>query len=153
MRSWPALKSRLLVTEAPAAALLIRLMVGCVFLSEGIQKFLFPAEIGAGRFARIGIPSPEVLGPFVGGVEIVCGVLVLLGLVTRLASIPLLIDMGVAVATTKVPLLLASGFWKMAHESRTDFSMILGALFLLWVGAGPWSVDARLGRRYGASRV
>lgn len=148
-----ALKSRLLATEAPAATLLIRLMVGGVFLSEGLQKFLFPAEVGAGRFAKIGLPAPELLGPFVGGVEIVCGTLVLLGLVTRLASIPLLVVMGVALTTTKVPILLASGFWKMAHESRTDVSMLLGALFLLWVGAGPRSLDARWGRRHGAPRV
>ncbi|HEX8539001.1 MAG TPA: DoxX family protein [Cystobacter sp.] len=144
--------SRLLATEAPAATLLIRLMVGGVFLSEGLQKYLFPAEVGAGRFAKIGLPVPELLGPFVGGVEILCGTLVLLGLVTRLASIPLLIVMGVALTTTKVPILLASGFWKMAHESRTDVSMFLGALFLLWVGAGPRSLDARLGRRNGAPR-
>ncbi|WNG26499.1 DoxX family protein [Cystobacter fuscus] len=142
-----SLKSRLLATEAPAATFLIRLMVGGVFLSEGLQKYLFPAEVGAGRFAKIGLPAPEFLGPFVGGVEIVCGTLVLLGLVTRLASIPLLIVIGVALATTKVPILLASGFWKMAHESRTDVSMLLGALFLLWVGAGPRSLDARIWQR------
>ncbi|OJH38575.1 DoxX family protein [Cystobacter ferrugineus] len=151
--SLSALKSRILATKAPAATLLIRLMVGGVFFSEGLQKYLFPAEVGAGRFAKIGLPAPEFLGPFVGGVEIVCGTLVLLGLVTRLASIPLLVVMGVALTTTKVPILLASGFWKMAHESRTDVSMLLGALFLLWVGAGPWSLDARLGRRNGAPRV
>jgi len=146
----PPLLQRLLATRAPAATLLIRLMVGGVFLSEGIQKFLFPAEVGAGRFARIGIPAPEVMGPFVGVVEVVSGTLVLLGLVTRLAVVPLLIDMLVALATTKLPILLASGFWKMAHESRTDFSMLLGSLFLLWVGAGPHSLDARLQERTGA---
>ncbi|WIG97924.1 DoxX family protein [Myxococcus sp. SDU36] len=144
---------RLLATRAPAATLLIRLMVGGVFVSEGLQKFLVPAEVGAGRFARIGLPAPEVLGPFVGVVELLCGALVLLGLVTRLAAVPLIITMLVAMATTKVPILLASGFWKMAHESRTDFSMLLGACFLLWVGAGPRSMDTWLSRRRGDAHV
>lgn len=133
---------RLRHTTAPAATLLIRCMVGAVFLSEGIQKFLFTADVGAGRFAKIGIPSPEILAQLVGAFEIGCGALVLLGLFTRLAVIPLLTIMAVAISTTKIPILLASGFWKMAHEGRTDFSMVMGCLFLLLVGAGPWSVDA-----------
>jgi putative oxidoreductase len=116
-----------------------------VFLSEGIQKFLFPAEVGAGRFAKIGLPSPETLAPLVGGFEIVCGALVLIGLLTRVAAIPLVATISVAIYTTKIPILLGSGFWKMAHEARTDFAMLLGGLFLLIVGAGTWSVDARLG--------
>jgi putative oxidoreductase len=130
-------------TTAPASTLLIRVMVGLVFVSEGIQKFLFPAEIGAGRFAKIGLPSPESLAAFVGVTEIVCGTLVVFGLFTRLAAIPLITVMLVAIASTKVPILLESGFWKMAHESRTDFSMLLGSLFLLINGGGVWSVDAR----------
>lgn len=138
---------RLARTTAPSAVVLIRLLVGAVFLSEGIQKFLFPVQVGAGRFAKIGLPMPELLGSFVGGVEIVCGSLVLLGLLTRLAAIPLLVIMAVALVTTKWPILVAQGFWTMAHESRTDWSMTLGALFLLIVGAGSWSVDARWGRR------
>jgi uncharacterized membrane protein YphA (DoxX/SURF4 family) len=108
---------------------------------------LFSDEVGAGRFAKIGLPSPEVLAPFVGTFEVVCGALVLLGLFTRLAVIPLLTIMGAAVWTTKVPMLLSSGFWKMAHEARTDFSMIMGCLFLLLAGAGACSLDARLSRR------
>jgi len=111
--------------------ILIRLMVGLVFLSEGIQKFLFPAEVGVGRFEKIGIPSPEILAPFVGVVEITCGAAILLGWRIRLVSIPLLINMAVAILTTKLPILLNQGFWKMAHESRTDFSMVMGLLFLL----------------------
>ena len=134
-------------TRAPAAVFLIRLMVGGVFLSEGIQKFLFPSALGIGRFAQIGIPTPEIMAPFVGIVEIGCGLLILLGLWTRLAAIPLIVDMGVAIATTKVPILLKSGFWSMAHEGRTDYSMLLGAIFLLCVGAGPWSLEAWLGSR------
>jgi len=138
---------KLLATAAPPSTILIRLMVGAVFLSEGIQKFLLPAEIGAGRFAKIGLPSPELLGPLVGGFEIACGVLVLAGLLTRLAAVPLIAIMGVAIFTTKVPIFLKSGFWKMAHESRTDFAMLLGSLFLLIVGAGLWSLDAWISRR------
>lgn len=129
-------------TQAPAATLLIRLTVGAVFLSEGIQKFLFPGDVGAGRFAKIGLPAPEMLANFVGSVEIVCGVLVLLGIVIRLAVLPLLAIMATAIVTTKLPILVQSGFWKMAHEARTDFAMTMGALFLLVVGAGPWSWDA-----------
>jgi putative oxidoreductase len=133
--------------DAPAAVILIRIMTGAVFLSEGIQKFLFPDALGVGRFARIGIPEPEILAPLVAGVEIVCGLLLLLGLFTRAAAVPLIVTMSVAIATTKVPILLRDGFWEMAHASRTDFSMILGTIFLLIVGPGPWSIDARRTRR------
>ena len=133
--------------RASAGILLVRVMVGAVFLSEGIQKFLFPAEVGAGRFARIGLPAPEVLAPFVGAVEIACGALVLAGLLTRLAALPLIAVMAVAISTTKIPILLDRGFWVMAHEARTDWAMLLGALFLAVMGAGRWSADARLFRR------
>jgi putative oxidoreductase len=153
-------QERLIATSAPAAVTLIRLVVGTVFLSEGIQKFLFPAENGVGRFAKIGIPTPETMAPFVGVVEIVCGALVLLGLLTRLATIPLIINMLVAILSTKIPIILGHGFWGfslrtlpyygfwgMAHEARTDFAMLLGAIFLLIVGAGRWSVDAWIANR------
>jgi uncharacterized membrane protein YphA (DoxX/SURF4 family) len=133
---------RLAATRAPAAVILVRLMVGAVFLSEGIQKFLFPAEVGAGRFAKIGFSSPEIVAPFVGCFEISCGVLVLLGLATRLAVVPLIVIMLTAISTTKIPILMNDGFWKMAHESRTDWSMLLGSIFLLIVGGGQWSIDA-----------
>jgi uncharacterized membrane protein YphA (DoxX/SURF4 family) len=139
--------TRLLGSTAPKATMLIRLMVGAVFLSEGTQKFLFPVILGVGRFAKIGLPNPEFLGYFVGSFETVCGALVLLGLLTRLAAIPLIIIMLVAIATTKVPILLNEGFWKMAHETRTDWAMLLGSLFLLIVGAGHWSLDAYWYRR------
>ena len=137
-------------SRAPAATVLVRLIVGAVFLSEGIQKFLFPDALGVGRFMQIGIPAPHVMAPLVGVVEIVGGALLLVGLGTRLAAIPLVIDMLVAIGSTKVPILLSNGFWAMAHEARTDWSMLLGALFLLLVGAGPWSLDARIGRRAGS---
>jgi putative oxidoreductase len=147
-------------SNAPVAVILIRLVVGGIFLSEGIQKFLFPADLAAGRFAKIGIPAPGVMGPFVGIVEIVCGGLIIIGLLTRLASVALIIDMLVAICTTKIPILLGHGywrfslaklpsygFWSMAHEARVDFSMLLISIFLLIVGAGTWSVDAYLSQR------
>ena len=137
---------RIVRSEAPTAVLLVRLLVGAVFLSEGIQKFLFPGALGVGRFIKIGIPAPEFFGPFVGVVEIGCGSLILLGLLTRLAAIPLIIDICVAIVSTKIPMLMKDGFWKMAHEARTDFCMLLGLIFLLIVGAGSLSVDTRLVR-------
>jgi putative oxidoreductase len=135
---------RLVESDAPAAVILIRLLVGAVFLSEGIQKFLFADALGMGRFSKIGIPSPEFTAPFVGVFEIACGSLTLMGLLTRLAAVPLVVIMLVAIATTKWPILFQDGFWKMAHEARTDWSMLLGAVFLLIVGAGAWSLDAWL---------
>ena len=140
------LLQKLADTKAPPAVILIRIFVGGIFISEGIQKFLFPAEIGAGRFAKIGIPSPEFVAPFVGCFEIACGAFVLLGLCTRLAVVPLTIVMITAIVTTKVPILIDAGFWKAAHEARTDWSMLLALLFLFVVGAGRWSVDAILSR-------
>ena len=137
-------------TNAPPWVILIRLMVGGVFLSEGIQKFLFPADVGAGRFAKIGLPSPETLAQFVGSFEAVCGVLVVLGLLTRLAAIPLTTIISVAIATAKIPILLNGSFWKMAHEAHTDYAMLLGCLFLLIVGAGRWSLGAGAVGRVGA---
>ncbi|HEV8716376.1 MAG TPA: DoxX family protein [Candidatus Binatia bacterium] len=134
-------------SSAPAATLLVRLLVGGVFLSEGIQKFLFLDELGVGRFLKLGIPAPHIMAPFVGVIEISCGALLVLGLLTRLAAIPLIIDMLVAISTTKIPILLQDGFWKMAHEARTDYAMLLGVIFLLCVGAGPWSLDAWLRAR------
>ena|SRR5450759_122318 len=123
--------------------LLIRFLVGWVFLSEGIQKFLFPAALGAGRFEKIGIPGPQFTAPFVGVVEIVCGTLLILGLFTILAVVPLLIDILVAIATTKVPMLLKQGFWAGMHEGRTDFCMIVGLVAIALPGAGALSIDER----------
>ena len=138
---------KILSAGGPTTNLIIRLMVGGVFFLEGIKKFLFVEQWGAGRFARIGIPAPGVMGPLVGVVEIVCGFMLLVGLFTRLASIPLLIDICVAIAATKIPILLKSGFWPMEAEARTDYSMLLGLIFLLAAGAGAWSADARLEAR------
>jgi putative oxidoreductase len=138
---------KILRTNAPDAVLLIRLMVGLVFLSEGIQKFLFPDDVGVGRFTRIGLPAPEFTAYFVAVFEIVCGSLIALGLLTRLAVVPTITIMLVAIATTKIPILMNDGFWKMAHDSRTDYSMLLGSIFLLCVGAGRLSLDAWLWKR------
>jgi putative oxidoreductase len=137
---------RSLGSNAPSAVILIRLIVGGVFLSEGIQKFLFPSALGVGRFTKIGIPFPVFSAPFVGVFEVGCGALLILGLLTRLAAIPLIIDISVAIATTKLPLLAKDGFWAAAHEARTDYAMLLGLIFLLIVGAGPIALDRILAR-------
>lgn len=123
--------------------ILIRLIVGTIFLSEGLQKFLFPAARGVGRFVKIGLPSPEFLSYFVASFEVFCGILILLGLATRLASIPLMTIMLVAIITTKIPILLNMGFWEMAHAARTDFALLLGSLFLFLSGGGNWSLEKR----------
>lgn len=128
-------------TDNQSTTILIRLMVGVVFFSEGIQKFLFPDLRGAGRFEKIGLPQPEFLGYFVGSFEVFCGLLVIIGLFTRLAAIPLIVIMLVAIATTKADVLLNDGFWEMLHGSRTDWAMLLGSIFLVIKGDGKWSID------------
>lgn len=141
----------------PRSILVIRLLVGWVFLAEGIFKFTRPEALGIGRFAKIGFGAPGVVAPFVGWVEIICGSLILAGFFTRLASVPLIIDIIVAIVTTKLPILIGHGFWGLAdptakpfgwgtmlHEARTDISMLLGLVFLLIAGAGRWSVDAAI---------
>jgi len=147
-------------TRAPGWSILIRLLVGLVvFFPEGIQKLTFPDILGAGRFANIGIPYPDFMGPLVGVVEMICGALIVLGLFTRLAAVPLIIIMIVAIVSTKIPILLGHafwifhlpklpryGFWSMAHEARADFCMLLGSIYLLIEGGGAWSLDALLSR-------
>ena len=148
-------------TNASGWTILVRLLVGLVvFFPEGIQKLIFPDILGAGRFARIGIPFPDLMGPFVGVVELVCGALIIVGLFTRLAAIPLTIIMIVALISTKLPILLGHdvgifhlsadikrlGIWSMLHESRADLAMLLGSIYLLIEGAGAWSLDAMLAR-------
>lgn len=143
----------ILDADSHRANLVVRLLVGLVFLPEGVKKFLFPEQWGAGRFERIGFPAPEAMAYFVGGVEVVFGLMLLAGLLTRLATIPLIIDISVAIATTKIPLFWRAtavstkiGFWSMQAESRTDFAMLMGLLFLLFAGGGLLSLDARLNR-------
>ncbi len=153
---------RLLYSSASPWVIFIRLSVGLVFLPEGIQKLLYPNILGAGRFMGIGIPYPDIMGPFVGWVELICGSLILLGLFTRLASIPLIIIMVVAFLSTKIPIWIGSdwwifhvrelnryGFWSFMHESRTDWAMLMGACYLLVVGAGRWSLDTMLVKQLG----
>jgi putative oxidoreductase len=132
---------KIIQTDRSKTTILIRLIVGAVFLSEGIQKFLFPAIRGAGRFEKIGLPSAEFLGGFVGTFEILCGACILVGFLTRIASIPLIIIMLVAIAITKSDVLANQGFWEMMHGSRTDWAMLLGSIFLLIKGGGLWSLD------------
>jgi putative oxidoreductase len=142
-----AMLKQVMTTDTSRTTVLIRLIVGAVFLSEGIQKFLFPDIRGAGRFEKIGLPAPEFLGDFVGSFEITCGALILAGLLTRLAAIPTLIIMLVAIATTKSAVYLEKGFWELLHGSRTDWSMLLGSLFLIIRGGGRWSLDHLISRR------
>jgi len=127
--------------------LLCRLATGLIFFSEGIQKVIKPAEVGAGRFEKIGFPDPAFWAHFTASFEIVCGILIIIGLITRLATIPLLIIMAVAFVTTKIPILADKGFWAMAHEYRADFAMTLLLLLLLIYGAGANSVDYKQGKR------
>lgn len=152
-----SLWKRIIAPTGANANVLIRLAVGGVFLNEGILKFLESDALGAGRFANIGLPHPGFLGPFVGTVETVCGAMIFLGLLTRPAAFALFIDIGVAIFTTKIPVLLGHGFLgfslmklphygflSMVHEARTDFAMWFGLLFLLITGPGRWSADALL---------
>lgn len=120
--------------------LLIRIMVGTVFFSEGIQKFLYPAQLGVGRFIKIGLPAPEFFGYFVPVIEIVCGLFILIGLLTRYAAVPLIIIMIVAIISTKIPILINDGFWKMAHDSRTDWAMLIGSLIIMLADKGKLSL-------------
>ena len=132
---------KIIQTDNAETTIIIRLIVGIVFLSEGIQKFLFPGIRGAGRFEKIGLPSPDFLGAFVGAFEILCGILIIIGLLSRLASIPTFIIMVVALVTTKSEVFVNDGFWQMMHSSRTDWAMLIGSLFLIIKGGGKWSMD------------
>lgn len=125
-------------------SILPRLIVGLVFLSEGIQKFLFPESLGAGRFEKIGFANPEFLASFVACFEIACGILMLIGFSVRSASIPLFIIIITAIITTKIPVLAEKGFWSMAHEARTDFAMTILLIHLLIFGGGRWSIDMKI---------
>ncbi len=140
------LQSIIFETADDYRSVLPRLIVGLIFLSEGIQKFLFPELIGAGRFEKIGFANPEFLASFVASFEIICGTLILIGLCVRIAAIPLLIIIITAIITTKIPILLEKGFWSMAHEARTDFAMTILLIYLLIFGSGKWSIDSKINK-------
>jgi len=131
-------------SNAPVSAILVRFITGYVFFVEGIQKFLFPDTLGVGRFIKIGIPFPHFMVNLSGGAEIICGALLMVGLFTRLSTIPLIINITVAIISTKVPMFMNKGFWPAVHESRLDFTMLLCLIFLLMVGAGEISADQKL---------
>lgn len=136
----------ILKTSDDKKIVLVRLVVGLIFLTEGIQKFLFPDLLGPGRFLKIGFSTPEFWAYFTGTFEIICGTLVVLGLLTRLASIPLFTVMAVAFITTKWPILIEKGFWPMMHEYRTDFAMTILLIFLFISGGGRGSIDSAFNR-------
>lgn len=143
--------------NAPTATILLRLMAGGVFLWEGILKFVL-ANQGVGRFTKLGIPAPGIMANFVGVVEIVGGALLIAGLLTRLVAVPLIIDMVVAMLSTKISMYLGTyplppppsppttGLWAVLHEIRSEYAQIMVVIFLLIVGPGRWSVDAILAR-------
>ena len=144
MKTGKGLFNLILRTTTDNKIILVRLVVGLIFLTEGLQKYLFPDLLGTGRFIKIGFSDPEFWAYFTGTFEIICGALVLLGLLTRIASIPLFTVMVVAFITTKWPILVEKGFWAMAHEYRTDFAMTLLLIFLFFSGSGNWSLDSGL---------
>jgi putative oxidoreductase len=117
------------------ATIFIRLAVGLIFLTQGILKFT-DAHMGVERFTRLGFPHPAAVAHLVGGFEVGCGLLVLIGLFTRLAAIPLLVIISTAIATTKIPELkhAGQGFWYMVSDARTDFAMLMCLLFLIVSG-------------------
>jgi len=140
-------------TDGPAAIILIRLMAGTVFLWEGILKFVY-ANQGVGRFTKLGFPAPHFTATADAWLEIVGGLLLLTGLMTRLIAIPFMIEMLVAMASTKIPLYLGTsplplppvppqvGFWAVLHEIRSEWAQLLCCAFLVCVGPGRWSLDA-----------
>ncbi len=134
-------------TESSRSILLVRIAVGLIFFTQGILKYIDP-NMGVVRFTRIGFPHPYFTAHFVGAFEVLCGLLVLLGLWTRLVSIPLLIVITTAIATTKIPELFRAnqGFWYMVSDARTDFAMFCCLLFLISAGGWSWSLDASSAR-------
>jgi putative oxidoreductase len=135
-----------------ATILVIRLMVGGVFFMEGILKFVY-ANQGVGRFTKLGFPFPETTAHFIATGEIIGGLLLMFGLFTRLTAFYFIIQMIVAVLSTKIDLYLGTsplplpasppkiGFWAVEHETRSDYAQILGCLFLMLEGAGRLSLD------------
>jgi len=145
-------------TDGPRASILLRLMAGSVFLWEGILKFVYTNQ-GVGRFTKLGFPAPHFTATADGWFEIVGGLLILTGLLTRLVAVPFIIEMLVAMASTKIPLYLGTsplplppvppqiGFWAVLHEIRSEFAQLLTCAYLLMEGPGAWSLDALLAKR------
>ncbi len=135
--------------NAARSTIFIRLAVGLVFFTQGILKFTDP-NLGVNRFTRIGFPFPDFTAHFVGAFEIVCGALVVIGLLTRLANVPLLVIILTAIATTKIPEIFRpqQGGWYAITDGRTDFAMLMGIVFLLIAGAGAWSIDSRFSSKH-----
>jgi putative oxidoreductase len=145
-------------SDAPTATILLRLMAGSVFLWEGVLKFVYTNQ-GVGRFTKLGFPFPQATSTFDGVLEIVGGILLITGLLTRLISVPFIIEMLVAMLSTKIPLYLGTsplplppvppqiGFWAVLHEIRSEYAQLLTTIFLLIAGPGRWSLDALLARR------
>ncbi len=144
MKTKKGLNSLIFSTARDNRSILIRLTVGLIFLTEGIQKYLFPELLGTGRFLTIGFSHPAFWAYFTGTFEIICGTLIIIGFVARLASIPLIIIMITAFISTKIPILIHKGLWPWAHEYRTDFAMTLLLIYLIIYGAGNWSVDSKI---------
>ena len=150
--------------DGPASTLLLRMMAGGVFLWEGVLKFVYVNQ-GVGRFTKLGMPFPHFTADFVGYLEIVGGLLLLSGLMTRLIAIPFIIEMVVAILSTKISLYLGTsplplppsppqaGMWAVLHEIRSEFAQLLTTAFLLVNGPGKWSLDAFLQRNRGARQV
>lgn len=144
--------------SGPESTLLLRLMAGGVFLWEGILKFVY-ANQGVGRFTKLGMPFPAFTANFVASLEIVGGLLLISGLLTRLIAIPFIIEMIVAILSTKISLYLGTsplplppalpktGMWAVLHEVRSEYAQIMTVIFLLINGPGRWSLDAVLQRR------
>ncbi len=136
--------NKILCTDTDKTTIIIRFIVGYIFVMEGIQKFVYSDELGVGRFIKIGIPAPEIMAPFVGVCEIVFGTFILIGFLTRLAAIPQIIIMLTALSTTKLSVLMEKGILTFSHDSRNDLLMLFGLIFILIKGAGAFSVDKKI---------
>lgn len=144
MKTAESFKSYILSTTSDKKIIVIRIIVGFIFISEGIQKYLFLEILGPGRFHEIGFSHAFFWAYFTGACEIIFGSLVLFGLFTRLATIPLMIIMATAFITTKVPIFMTQGWWTFLHEYRTDFSLTMLLILLFISGGGKWSADLKI---------
>ena len=145
--------------DGPKSTLFLRLMAGGVFFSEGILKFVYLNQ-GVGRFTKLGFPFPHLTANFVGSLEIVGGLMLLCGLATQLIAVPFIIEMIVAILSTKISLYLGTsplplppapptvGMWAVLHESRSDWAQLLTVTFLMINGPGAWSLDALLAKKW-----